>query len=332
MKITPSFPIPLFNGHSDYAFFIYHQLLSGNPDHLYDTYYPLMKKSNIGVTVLQVSGDFDLVEFQHNPRDPLVALRTINCLLTQIRRHSQEFHLITDQKTLELCNDPEHTGFILSFEGSTVLGQDLSQLNLFYELGLRSLALTHNYQNQFASGCMEVNGPNELSKLGHKLLKTMEEYPIVLDLVHISRPNFFDALKHYDGVPIVSHSNSDVINPHPRNITDRQIEAIASREGVIGINCIGQFVDSNLKKVTVDRLVDHIEHISKLVGIDHVGLGPDCINYFKFPEPIPYVEGIESVSGLHLIVDRLETRGFSPNEIKKIGFSNFSRVFKKILQ
>ncbi|MHA1719907.1 MAG: hypothetical protein ACTSWX_13360 [Promethearchaeota archaeon] len=59
MKITEKFHIQLFNGHSDYAFFIYHQLLNGNQDHLYDTYYPQMKNSNIGVTVFQVSGDFD---------------------------------------------------------------------------------------------------------------------------------------------------------------------------------------------------------------------------------------------------------------------------------
>ena len=126
MKITKSIHIPLFNGHSDYAFFIYHQLLNGNPNHLHDIYYPQMKNSNIGVTIFQVSGDFDILEFQHNPRDPLVALKTINCLLLQIRQHSKEFHLITDYKTLELCKKPEHTGFILSFEGSTVLAQDLS--------------------------------------------------------------------------------------------------------------------------------------------------------------------------------------------------------------
>lgn len=236
MKITKSSLVPLFNGHSDYAFYIHHQYLSGQPDHLYDTYYSLIKTSNIGVTVFQVSGDFDLVEFQHNPRDPLVALKTINCLLTQIRKHSEIFHLITDPQTLDLCRDPNHTGFILSFEGSTVLGQDLSLLHLFYELGLRTLTLTHNYQNQFASGCMEINGSQEISRLGVKLLHSLEQYPIALDLVHISRPNFFDALKYYDKIPIVSHSNCDVINPHPRNITDQQIKAIASREGVIALD------------------------------------------------------------------------------------------------
>ena len=132
-----------------------------------------------------------------------------------------------------------------------------------------------------------------------------------------------------------------------QNTYDDQIKAIAERNGVIGMNFFSTFIDKNNNNATVDRLIDHIDYIVDLVGIDHVGIGPDFLNYYiKDLKELnallsnPFGESIEAESSFEIIRDlsgfpqlfeSIQNRGYSDKEVRKIQGENFLRVFQEVL-
>jgi len=323
---------PVFNAHSDYSFKVYHEKRKGNENHLLKNYLPLMKKGGVLVEVLQVGGDFFLPAAGLDGSDTLTCLKILECNLAQIRANPKEFDLILNAGDLEAVKKSGRRCIIFSMEGAKALTDDPALLTIFYELGLRAISLTHNHKNIFADGCIEGDSGGGLSVLGIDLLKRINNLNIVLDLVHIHPKGFFQALEIYEKPPIVSHSNANTIVGvnHFRNLTDEQITAVGERGGVIGVNFMSDTLKKDPSTATPEHVVDNIEYIAGLTGIEHVGLGPDFIEYFL--TDIPYVKGLETPAGFPLLIQILEKRGFSKSDIKKIGFDNFTRVFKQVLK
>ena len=112
------------------------------------------------------------------------------------------------------------------------------------------MALTHNRRNIFADGCMEPS-PGGLSIRGQSIVKEISILNMILDLVHISEPSFFDVLEIYRKPFIVSHSNVKAICNHQRNLNDEQIIKVGEKNGVIGVTAVGMFIDENVKKAMV---------------------------------------------------------------------------------
>jgi len=320
----------VFNGHSDYAFKVFHEQRMGNTSDLKDNYLPLMKKGGVQVEVFQVGGDFTIPHAGIDGRDTLTCLQILESNLAQIRANPDEFYLITDGDQLRTAKDDARRGFIFSMEGASALAQGPQMLSVFYELGLRSVALTHNPRNVFADGCAELESNGGLSKAGRDLVKKINELNMMLDLVHINSRSFFQALDLYEHIPIVSHSNAYALYDHFRNLSDGQIRAIGERGGVVGVNFIAAFMMKNARSATPDDVVDIIEHIAGLIGTDHVGIGPDFIEYFT--NMLPYVKGMEDPTGIPLLAEALERRGYSTTDINKILFDNFARVFSQVLK
>jgi len=126
-----------------------------------------------------------------------------------------------------------------------------------------------------------------------------------------------------EGPFIASHSNCRAVCDHQRNLTDDMIRALADHGGVMGMNFAPAFVDKN--RATVERLVDHIDHIVELVGVDYVGLGSDFDGIGSTPE------GLEDVTKMPNITRELVRRGYSDEDIEKILGGNHLRVFKEVL-
>jgi membrane dipeptidase len=336
----------IIDAHSDFALHVYREHLKGNINILKEQHLPFLSKGGVNIEVLTVGGDFELFpEFDAQHYDTI--LKVINSIKNEISENSDLFYLIENSKEFENNERNERIGYIMALEGLSSIGSDLSRLHKYYDLGVRSFALTHNKKNLLADGCA-VESAKGLTNLGKDYVKELNELNVNIDLSHISEPSFWDVLDIINKPPVATHSNAKSLCNHPRNLSQSQIKAIAERNGVIGINFFSIFINEKGKNATIDRLIDHIDHIVELVGIDHVGLGPDFLNYYikdlksldeqmddSFGNDLEIgniFEVIGDVTELPYLFDSIKKRGYSDKELGKIQGENFLRVFKEVLK
>ena len=213
---------------------------------------------------------------------------------------------------------------LLAIEGAEPLQGDIGVLRVLHRLGVRMLSFTWNWRTPFADGLDAKRSGGKLTDLGVEALREMERLGMVLDVSHISDSCFWDVVDLKDGAFIASHSNCRDVCDHQRNLTDDMIRALADHGGVMGMNFAPSFVDKD--EATVERVVDHIDHVVDLVGPDHVGLGSDFDGIGSTPI------GLEDASKMPNITRELVKREYSDDDIVKILGDNYLRVFKTILQ
>jgi membrane dipeptidase len=234
---------------------------------------------------------------------------------------------------------------VLTMEGVEPLGDDLNLLRVFYELGVRAICLTHARRNAAGSGAIfsPSGSPKDgLTGFGRSVVQECERLGIIIDLAHINPKGFDDIISLTTKPLIISHTNARKFYDIERNVSDDQIKAVGKRRGVIGVNAI--LVSSSADKSTVDHYVDHIEHMIGLIGIDGVGIGFDFCEYLfnQLPKEV-VAELATKLTMPHFISDltnhtharnmtrKLIERGFSDEDIEKILFRNWMRIFAELL-
>jgi len=233
------------------------------------------------------------------------------------------------------------TAFIFHLEGAMPLDEDLAYVRVFRELGVLSVGPVWNIRNQIADGIEQRAGLG-LTNFGTILMSELDRFRIAIDVSHLSERGFWDVMALSRRPLIASHSNARALCDNPRNLKDDQIRAIAEKAGVIGACFYSPFIDT--KNPSLDRLLDHIDYIVDLVGVNHIGLGADFTDYLakeavKIPSPglvtgkvalNLYPGGIENASKMLNISRGLVSRGYSDDEILKILGENFLRVLRQI--
>jgi membrane dipeptidase len=181
--------------------------------------------------------------------------------------------LVRDAGDLETVLADGRTGLLLSMEGAEPLGHDPTLVDLYWLLGVRMFALTWNRRNPFADGLAEVTDGG-LSALGGELIDRMAGLGMILDLAHASQSTFFQVLERAPDSPVVvSHACCRAVYDVPRNLTDDQLRALRDHGGVLCIMAVPLAVD--LEAPSIDRVLDHIDHASEVMGVEHVGIGAD---------------------------------------------------------
>ncbi len=200
-----------------------------------------------------------------------------------------------------------------------------SDLEEFHAMGVRIIALAWDDKNRYASGTDTGEG---LSAAGMELIEKMNDLNIVLDLSHLNEKCFWQAIDITASIPIASHSNSMSLCSHPRNLTDEQVTAVAEKGGVIGILLYSPFLNSGITRATLHDVFLHTDHMVRLVGEDHVGIGTDLdgAEIGAFPEEI------QTVADLPKIADTLRNNGYGEERVKKIMGENFIRVIRENFQ
>jgi membrane dipeptidase len=241
---------------------------------------------------------------------------------------------------------------MLGFQNGTHLNRDIRNLDFFYNLGIRQIQLTYNELNALGAGCTE-RVDTGLSDFGVEVVHRMNDLGMLVDVSHCGVRTTLDAIEVSKKPIIISHSNCRALNDNMRCKSDEQIRKLAARGGVMGITTVNFFV-STKPRSTLDDYIAHIEHVVRLVGIDHVGIGSDSSiggwrqsfptekafwdfhGQFRFKPGAdvrwpPFIEEIDVPEKFHLIRRRLAQKGFPAADIAKILGGNFLRIYRDIL-
>ncbi|MEX0973782.1 MAG: dipeptidase [Bacillota bacterium] len=237
---------------------------------------------------------------------------------------SEEFRLATTAADIEKVKRDKENCAVLSIEGGEAVEGSLGLLRDFHRLGVRAMGLTWNQRNDIADGQGEKSAGSGLTDFGISVVKEMERLGMLVDVSHLSDTSFWAVDKVSDRPYIASHSNCRALASASRNLTDQQIEALAKKGGVIGAVFAGGFVDDDPAKVSLSRLCDHIDHIKKVAGIDHVGLGSD-FDGFGIPKGSGVV--MKDASEMPKLTEELVSRGYSEEEVRKVLGGNWLRLY-----
>lgn len=219
---------------------------------------------------------------------------------------------------------------LLHMEGCEAIGPDLAELDELYTAGLRSLGPLWSRRNIFGHGAPLRNvahpdcGPG-LTDTGKALVRACDRMGIVVDTAHLTEKGFWDVAETSEKPIIATHSNAHAVTQVARNLTDRQLDAIRERRGVVGLNFAVTMIGVGGQEgtdVPLDNLVRHIDHMVTRVGIDGVALGSD-FNGARIPEIIG------DASGLPVLVEAL-ARAYGPADLERLCSGNWLRVLGDI--
>ncbi|MDA8193175.1 MAG: dipeptidase [Thermaerobacter sp.] len=210
-------------------------------------------------------------------------------------------------------------GVIPSVEGAEAVGTDPAMVRILYRLGVRLMSLTWNQRNALADGAGEDPGGGGVSRAGREILREMNRVGMVIDVSHLAEAGFWDVLEISSAPVIASHSNCRRLAQHRRNLSDGQIRALAQNGGVQGITFVRPFLGAAADR---DRVIDHIIHVLTVTGDDrHVGLGSD---FDGVEDPVP---GLEDVTRLPQLADRMSERGLPDTTIRRVFGQNYQDFF-----
>jgi len=280
------------------------------------------------------AGGFDAVvlSIYLTPYMPESALREsllmIDDLCQEIEESDSDLYLARSATELAAGRRQGRLAILLSLEGAEPLGLDLGILRLLHQLGLRALGLTWARRNAVADGNREEQSGAGLTHFGRAVVRECGRLGLVVDVSHLSTAGFRDVLRLAGGPVVASHSNARALCDHPRNLTDDQLRALAATGGVVGINACPDFVHPT--EPTLDRLLDHAEHMASVMGPGHVGLGLDLLEYLPCYEDTR-LAGLPDASHAPAITTRLMERGASEGEIRDLLGRNWLRVWLRVL-
>jgi membrane dipeptidase len=257
------------------------------------------------------------------PEALLTALQMVDAFQGQIEANEGIMVVTKPDEILAAKKAGKVTG-LLAIEGAEPLMGDLGLLRVFHRLGVRMLSFAWNWRTPFADGLNAKRSGGKLTDLGVQALEEMDRLGMVYDVSHLADSVYWDVAEVKKGPFIASHSNCRDVCDHPRNLNDDMMRALADHSGVMGMNFAPAFVHK--EKATVERLVDHIDHVVDIVGPDYVGLGSDFDGIGSTPV------GLEDVSKMPNITRELVRREYSDEDILKILGENHLRVFEEVIR
>ncbi|HZR79852.1 MAG TPA: dipeptidase [Candidatus Binatia bacterium] len=287
------------------------------------------------------------------------ALKQFDAVHAMIRAHPDE---IAWARTAADVRENARRGVVSALfgvEGAHALlpgntDEILRHLQTFYDRGARYMTLTWSIASPVGGSSGDDSRDKGLTDVGRRIIDEMHRLGMMVDVSHVSDPLFWDVIRYARKPVIASHSSARALADVPRNMTDAMLEAVAKNGGAVCVNFGPEFLDADfaraqsairddarrlglepretwkvvrdkvrqLPPVPLARLLDHIEHVAKVAGIDHVCLGSDFDGVAAAPA------GLEDVSKLPALTDGLAARGFSDADVEKILGGNVLRVLE----
>lgn len=301
--------MPIFDAHCDMLFKLWEnpKLDVFNDDRLHVTISDLKNgDKNIQCFAIFVPNQVPFVQRL------AVAQQQINIFYQRILNIYPEIKLIKTKSDINGLKEGE-IGAILTLEGCDAIGDQIENLELLYELGVRSVGLTWNYANLVADGVLEKRNGG-LTNFGQNVIRFLNKKKIWTDLSHASERSFWEALDLAD-YPIATHSNVYNLCSHVRNLKDEQIVSLFRKNGMIGITFV-PFFTKEQSQPTIANLIEHIDYLCLLGGENQIGIGSD------FDGIDETIIGLENYSCYENFINELY-RHFPESKVKKFMYENF---------
>ncbi len=291
------------------------------------------------------------------------ALECLEALHREVAANNRDMEWADSAAAIERIHKSGKLAAVASLEGGHLIADNFAVLRLFHKLGVRYMTLAHFQSNSFADSMTGDALHNGLSKLGRELVREMNRIGMMVDVSHISDKAVLDAVEESKAPVLASHSSAKAIAPIVRNMPDEIIQAVARKGGVICINFHAGYLDKAaydvyirnrparereirevprddparwekvrriqrkyadlMPKVSYKALLNHVNHVAKTAGADHVGLGSDFDGISGMTP-----SGMEDVSKYPVLVKGLIEMGYSDGDIRKIMGQNILRVLR----
>ncbi|XP_071014304.1 dipeptidase 2-like [Oncorhynchus clarkii lewisi] len=317
---------PLVDGHNDLALML--RILHGNRLSQVDLHNISKVATDInrlttGHVGAQVFAAYVLCGAQAKDavRLTLEQIDVINRMCTE----NPELELVTSAEGL---NDTKRIACLISIEGGHSIDSSLPTLRMFYQLGVRSMALTHTCNTPWAESSSTIydvyqRENDSLTDFGKDVVKEMNRLGMIVDLSHSSWATARAVLQISKAPVIFSHSSAHAVCNHSRNVPDDLLRELKENGGLIMVNLHSGFVACH-GQANISIVADHFTHIRKVVGSESIGIGGDFDGASKFPL------GLEDVSKYPALIQELLKRHWTENELSGVLRHNFLRVFKEV--
>ncbi len=293
------------------------------------------------------------------------ALKLAVELITSVEKlcedHPDKFSLATTPQEIETNFSKGLISLPMGLENGAPVEGKLDNLDILFNKGIRYITLTHSKDNHISDSSYDQKYTHGgLSPFGYEVIERMNQLGIMVDVSHVSDSAFYQSVRHSKAPVIASHSSCRHFTPgFERNVSDEMIKLLAKSDGIIMINFGSTFItqqgDEALKKINakmeasenkndlvlkgeldalkkssvvlgnISMVADHIDHVVKLAGIDHVGFGSDFDGVSNLPI------GLEDASKLPDLIHELLKRGYSSEDIENICYKNLFRVWNKVI-
>ena len=330
--------------------------------------YPRMKEGGLDAIFFAAFVSQDIRDNEGNERAKALVLEMIDAVISSTEENSDLVGLaLTPKDAYELERDGKRAIY-LAIENGYPIGNDLANIELFFNKGVRYITLVHSSNNDIADSATDSSGAehNGLSAFGEEVVREMNRLGIMVDVSHASDDVFFDAIALSEAPIIATHSNARSVTEHQRNMSDEMLRLMAENGGVVQMTLLSSYLRdeppnpersaaleelrSSMKSVsemspeeraerrlafnqinekfptpsaTVKHVVDHIDHMVSIAGIDHVGIGCDF-------DGGGGIDGVFDASEVMNITIELVRRGYSEEDIEKIWGKNVMRVFGEV--
>jgi membrane dipeptidase len=290
-----------------------------------------------------------------------MTLEQIDVIHRMVRAYPRDLEFARTADDIVRVRNAGKVASLIGVEGGHSIDNSLGVLRTYYELGVRYMTLTHSENTDWADASTDKAKANGLTPFGEEVVLEMNRLGMMVDLSHVSADTMRHALRVTRAPVVFSHSSAFAKAEHPRNVPDDVLKLMPKNGGVVMVNFYSGFIvpeasrlrkrmfevarelkakypdekefqaaldqyrkDNPIPRGTIHDVVDHIEHIIKVAGIDHVGLGSDFDGIDSAPEQL------DDVSKYPLVTQELLNRGYKPDQVRKVLGENFMRVFRAV--
>jgi membrane dipeptidase len=334
---------PVIDGHNDYPWEVRQKagldlakLDLRQPQPAIMTDFARLKAGGVGAQFWSV-----YVPSPPKDTDPAAAvtqtLEQIDIVHRMVARYPDRLALALTADDIERSRKQGRLASLIGMEGGHSINSSLATLRMMHRLGARYMTLTHSLNTPWADSATDTPASDGLSPFGEEVLREMNRLGMLVDLSHTSPATMADALRVVTAPVIFSHSSARALTDVPRNVPDDILRQLPKNGGLVMVTFVPQFVSREVAawnarpeaertgqapRATLAQVADHIEHIRKTAGIDHVGLGGD------FDGITTVVRGLEDVSTYPQLIAELLRRGWTDTDVGKLAWHNLLRVMR----
>ena len=326
----------VFDAHSDNFIDVAWYRSAGERQVMERRHLPEARAGGVDAVVIGITAERVYKPYQALPR----VLQLLGAGLEDLAESPQFFRIVREGADFARASQAGQIAVVLQLEGGEPVEYSTESLRVFWEVGIRSLIPAWSYSSRLATGAWDYSSGGGLTPLGEQMVREANRLGVVIDVSHLAPTAVSHVLRVTRRPVIASHSNAAALHPHPRNLPDDLIKAIAGTGGVIGIASVDLFLAR--EGASIEHVVQQIEYLLDLVGDRHVGLGLD-MNPWEYrlhevatsgdhkPLRGGRVEGFSEWRDLPALTNRLLQRGHSETTIRNILGENFRRFYAEAL-